>query len=284
MEPASSASSARPGRRSARPRPGAAGSVAPLGAANPLVRAARQLHRTEARRERGEFLAEGVRLVADALALGARPRRVFVEPERLERSGPGRELLARLDPATTVAVGAAAMQALADTRTPQGVAAVFSLELTAEAVGRVVLVLDGLQDPGNVGTAIRSAVASGLVETVVVRGGADPFGPKAVRAAAAALFALRIVRPADAELPSLLRGRELWIAEARAGRRYDAVDWGRPSGLVIGSEAHGASAELRSLATGSVGVPLRGPVESLNAGVAASIILFEAARQLNTTA
>src|SRR5262245_46945123 len=125
MEPASSAASARPGRRSARPRPGAAGAVAPLGAADPLVRAAGTRHRTAARRGPGASLAAGVRLVADALALGARPRRVFVEPERLERSGPGRELLARLDPATTVAVGAAAMQALADTRTPQGVAAVF---------------------------------------------------------------------------------------------------------------------------------------------------------------
>jgi TrmH family RNA methyltransferase len=248
------------------------------------VRAARELRQAAVRRERGEFLAEGVRLVADALALGARPRRVFVDPARLARSSDGRALLERLDPATAVALSDGAMQALADTRTPQGVAAVFPAELTREAGGPIVLVLDGLQDPGNVGTAIRSAVASSLVETVVVRGGADPFGPKAVRAAAAALFAVRIARPGDDELPLLLRGRDVWIADAAGERRYDAVDWGRPSALVIGSEARGASPELRAIATGSVGVPLGGPVGSLNAGVAASIILFEAARQLNRTA
>ncbi|HEY3081896.1 MAG TPA: RNA methyltransferase [Chloroflexota bacterium] len=248
------------------------------------MRAARELRQAAVRRERGEFLAEGVRLVADALALGARPRRVFVDRDRLTRSDGGRALLERLDPTTTIAIGDAAMEALADTRAPQGVAAVFPTELTDRAAGPIVLVLDGLQDPGNVGTAIRSAVASGLVETVVVNGGADPFGPKAVRAAAAALFAVRVARPTDDELPGLLRGREVWIAEAIGQRSYDAVDWRRPSALVIGSEATGASPALRALATGTVGVPLRGPIESLNAGVAASIILFEAARQLNTTA
>jgi TrmH family RNA methyltransferase len=253
-------------------------------ASNPLVRAARELRLAAARRERGEFLAEGVRLVADAIALGARPRKVFVVPERLGRSGGGRALLERLDRSVVVAVAHDAMAALSDTRTPQGVAAVFPIELTGRAVGPIVLVLDGLQDPGNVGTAIRSAVASGLVETVVARGGADPFGPKAVRAAAAALFAVRVSRPADDELPDLLRDRAVWIAEATAERSYETVDWRRPCALVIGSEARGASPELRALATGSVGVRLRGPVESLNAGVAASIILFEAARQLNTTA
>ena len=248
------------------------------------MRAARELRQAASRRSRGEFLAEGVKLVADALTLGARPRRVFVEAERLARSAAGRALLERLDPATTVPVGPAAMAALADTRTPQGVAAIFPIELARRASGRLLLVLDGLQDPGNVGAAIRSGVASGLVETVVVRGGADPFGPKAVRAAASALFAVGVLRPDDDELPRLLEGRAVWIAEAAGERPFHAVDWRPPSALVIGSEAAGVSPELRALATGAVAVPLRGPVESLNAGVAASIIVFEAARQLNRTA
>jgi TrmH family RNA methyltransferase len=201
---------------------------------------------------------------------------VFVDRARLERGEAGRSLLGRLDPGAIVEVGESALAAIADTRTPQGVAAVFPIELAEVATGRIVLVLDGLQDPGNVGTAIRSAAASGLVETVVVRGGADPFGPKAVRAAAAAVFAVRVARPSDAELPRLLAGRDVWLAEADADRAYDAVDWNRASALVVGSEARGPSDELRALATGSVSVPLTGPVESLNAAVAASIILFHA--------
>jgi TrmH family RNA methyltransferase len=218
-------------------------------------------------------------LIADALSLGARPRRVFVDRARLERSQAGRQLLERLDAAVTVEVSEAALEALADTRTPQGVAAVFPIEVVTAAPGPIVLVLDGLQDPGNLGTAIRSAVACGLVETVVVHGGADPFGPKAVRAAAAALFAVKVARAGAAVQGGLLGGRDVWLAEAGGARRYDSIDWRRPSALVIGSEAHGPSPEVRALATGTAAIPLRGGVESLNAGVAASVILFEAARQ-----
>jgi TrmH family RNA methyltransferase len=220
-----------------------------------------------------------VRLIGDALSLGARPRRVFVDRARLQRSPAGRELLGRLEAAVTVEVSEAALDRLADTRAPQGVAAVFPIEVVTAAAGPIVLVLDGLQDPGNVGTAIRSAAACGLVETVVVRGGADAFGPKAVRAAAAALFAVRVAREGAAAPGGLLGGRDVWLAEAGGGRSYDTIDWRRPSALVIGSEAHGPSAEMRALATGSASIPLRGGVESLNAAVAASVILFEAARQ-----
>lgn len=202
--------------------------------------------------------------------------RVFVDRARLTRGDDGRALLGQLDGTEVVELAEPALAALVDTRTPQGVAAVFPIEMASSATGRVVLVMDGLQDPGNVGAAIRSAVASGLVQTIVVRGGADPFGPKAVRAAAAALFAVKVVHPSDEALPALLAGRDVWLAETDGAHHYDNVDWLRPSAVVIGSEARGPSAELRNLATGTVAIPLSAPVESLNAAVAASIILFHA--------
>jgi TrmH family RNA methyltransferase len=237
-----------------------------------------------ARRERGEFLAEGVRVVRDALVAGARPRRVLVAPEILTRVRGGADLLRELAPLGPIELGASAFGAIADAESPQGVVAVFPIETVSlsAGLGPLLLVLDGLQDPGNLGTIVRSAVGSGVVETLVVRGGADPFGPKAVRAAAGALFRVRIARPSDEELVAALRGRRLWLAEAEGGQRYDRVDWRQPSALAIGSEASGASAELRGLAGGRVSIPLRSGLESLNAGVAASILLFEAARQLNT--
>jgi RNA methyltransferase, TrmH family len=224
-----------------------------------------------------------VRVVRDALAAGARPRRVLVAPELLSRQRGGPELLRELAALDPVELGQAAFGAIADAETPQGVVAVFPIELARlEAdCGPLLLVLDGLQDPGNLGTVVRSAVGSGVVGALAVRGGADPFGPKAVRAAAGALFRLPIARPSDAELSAALGGRPVWLAEARGGERYDLVDWRRPGALVIGSEGEGASPELRELATGRVSIPLRGGLESLNAGVAASILLFEAARQLN---
>jgi len=223
-------------------------------------------------------------VLADALAAGATPRRVFVAPDLLARVRGGAELSRALGPFEPIELGEAAFAAIADAESPQGVAAVFPIEeapLEADR-GHLLLVLDGLQDPGNLGTIVRSAVGSGLVATLVVRGGADPFGPKAVRAAAGALFRLRIARPGDEELAAALRDRPLWLAEADGGQRYDRIDWRQPSALAIGSEAAGPTPQLRALARGRVSIPLPGGLESLNAGVAASILLFEAARQLNT--
>jgi RNA methyltransferase, TrmH family len=248
--------------------------------ANPLVREARDLLSSRGRREQSAFVAEGVKLVRDALRAGARPLRAFVVPELLKQRDGGAALLAELDPAKTIETSPELLAWLADTETTQGIVSVFPVpeERAPADAGQVVLVLDGLQDPGNVGTVLRSAVGAGLVRTVVVRGGADPFGPKAVRAAAGALFHLAVVRTDES-----LVGRPIWLADMDGDRSYDRVDWRAPSALVLGSEAGGPSPEMRARATGAVSVPLRGPVESLNAGIAASIILFEAARQLAST-
>jgi TrmH family RNA methyltransferase len=253
-------------------------------AANPLVRQLRELQQARARRERGEFLAEGLRLVGDALQAGARPRQLLVSPELLAGVRGGAEMLGALAGENVVELSDAAFRAIADTETPQGIAALFPIAWARvdEARADMLLVVDGLQDPGNLGTLIRSAVGSGVVGVLAVRGGADPFGPKAVRAAAGALFRCRIARPSDDELAAALAGRAVWLAEAEGGQRYDRIDWRRPCALVIGSEAAGATPELRRLATGRVSIPLGGELESLNAGVAASILLFEAARQLNS--
>lgn len=248
--------------------------------ANPLARAARDLLTSAGRRAQGAFLVEGVKLLGDALAAGVTPERVFLAPELVERRPGGLALRERLDPAVCVETSPELLGWLADTDTPQGVVAVVPLppQRLPDEAGPLVLVLDGLQDPGNVGTILRSAVGSGQVRTVLVRGGADPFGPKAVRAAAGALFNLTVLRD-DTALRPLLDGRAVWLADMTGDRLYNEVSWRGRVALVVGSEAHGATPGLRARAVGRVAVPLRGPIESLNAGIAASIILFEAARQ-----
>jgi TrmH family RNA methyltransferase len=264
--------------------------VEPAGAArarissrhNPLARAAHELHTAAGRREQRAFLAEGIKLVLDALATGARPSLAFVAPELLERRPEGARVRQALAGTRVVETTPELLRWIGDVETTQGVVVVFPLPEGGRTgpAGHLLVVLDNLQDPGNVGTILRSMLASGLVSTVVVRGGADPYGPKAVRAAAAALFRLRVIRPTDEELAVLLAGRPVWLAEAGTGTPYDRVDWRAPSALVVGSEAHGPSEPVRRLATGSVHIPMRGPVESLNAAVAASIIAFEAAQQV----
>jgi len=144
-------------------------------------------------------------------------------------------------------------------------------------------VLDGVRDPGNLGTILRAAEASGVVRTVALVDCADAYGPKVVRAAMGAHFHLTILADATwSEVERLVAGRPVWLAEMRGGVAYDGVDWRRDSALIVGGEAAGASGEAERLATGVVSIPMAGRAESLNAAMAASIIVFEAARQRRT--
>jgi TrmH family RNA methyltransferase len=141
------------------------------------------------------------------------------------------------------------------------------------------LIVDRLQDPGNLGTLLRSALGAGVHAVLLTPGTVDPFNPKVVRAAAGAHFHLPIATLDPVAIQREFPGLEIVVAHPQALRAYDERDWTRASAVVIGSEAHGISAELARLAADEVRIPLRGGVESLNAGVAGSIILFEAARQ-----
>jgi len=244
-----------------------------------LLRSLRELPK-ERRRERSLFL-EGVRLVAHALDTGAELRLALYAPEQLQATPEGQALLARLAgrpgcyEATPTAVAAAA-----DTRHPQGVVAAFGWP-ELEPRGGLRLVLDAVQDPGNVGTLLRSAEAAGVGLVLCARGSADVYGPKVVRAAMGAHFSL----PLRADLSWDEIGAELsacpviYAADAAASMPYYAADWKQPAALIIGSEAHGVSDEGLSWATHRIAIPMLGRAESLNAGVAGSIILFEALRQ-----
>ncbi len=256
----------------------------PLGPKHALVRQARELARERrAREESGLAHMEGVRLVEEALAAGVEIAYLLYTPELAERPR-GAELL-RTAAARGVPLHPVTPEALeraADTRTPQGVVGVFRpLSRTLDDLGPgLVLVLDGLQDPGNLGTAIRSLEAMGGGGAVVA-GGVDPYNPKVVRGAMGSLFRLPVVkRPIGDALAGLrAAGRRIYLAEAGGALAPWAADLARGAAVVVGSEAAGPSPEARALADGIVSIPMAGPTESLNAGVAASLLVYEAMRQ-----
>lgn len=178
-----------------------------------------------------------------------------------------------------------------NTQTPQGVAALVRLpEYSFEDVVRglaLVVVLVGVQDPGNVGTLLRSAEALGATGLFATAGTADPYGPKAMRASAGSVFRMPILR--RAQPPVLLAqlrvaGVTLIAATASAGpgprpQLPRETDFRGPAALLVGSEPHGLPESVLQSADVAVKIPLAAPVESLNAAVAASVILYEAARQ-----
>ncbi|HET9109756.1 MAG TPA: RNA methyltransferase [Ktedonobacterales bacterium] len=258
----------------------------------------RSLQTAKGREAEGLFLIEGPHLLVAALDANVTPRLVVYDPATLERTVDGRRLLERV--ADARAAGAdvyeattSAIERASDTRTPQGIVAAIALEdvapdrTRARRRGRarpVLLALDALADPGNMGTILRSALAADADEALLSVGCADPFAPKVVRAGAGAHFHLPIrVGLSWAEIAQRLAGapavNDVLVAEASGQIAYDEVDLARRVAIIIGNEAHGISHEAAKLATRRVSIPMWNKVESLNAGIAASVILFEAARQ-----
>lgn len=253
---------------------------------NERIRFARSLQRTSVRRHEGLFVAEGVRLVEEALASGVKPELALVAPEQLERTPRGADLLKRLAAFPCFPVTVPVLKALTDTVTPQGVVAIFPVPKPPKQPiqGPVVLILDRIRDPGNAGTLLRSAEACGVVRTVAFVDSVDAYSPKVVRSAMGAHFRLTILEDEKwVDLLPLLTDRPRWLAVARNGTSYDQVDWTRDCALILGGEAEGAGPAATAAASGEVTIPMAGPTESLNAAMAGTILLFEAARVRRTS-
>ncbi len=261
---------------------------------NPTVKELRQLHERRGRRRQRAFLAEGVRLVETALNSDAVPNTVLIAPKLLRATPRGRALDERLRHAPNLPapldVTPPVLRHVADTETPSGVLAALPLppDVTladVPAAGGLTIVLDGVQDPGNAGTILRTAAAAGADAVVALAGCVDLFAPKVVRAGMGAHFHLTLavdVAPAEAAAWLNAQHRTALLADARAPQSVYAVDLREPIVLVVGSEARGA-ARLGALpGLRRVAIPMPGTAESLNAAVAAAITIFEAVRQRTT--
>ncbi len=253
---------------------------------NARIKYVRRLQQRKERYRERRFVIEGSRLVEEALQAGTIPAFAFFT-RAFEETDRGRALVARLRDAGVelVLVNERVLEAAADTVTPQGILAVVPLpERSAPANPSLILVLDGVADPGNLGTILRSAEAAGVAQVILAPGTVDAYGPKVVRAGMGAHFRLSLTMIGEwQQIAAHLENRAVWLAEAGQGQPYYAVDWTVPSALIIGSEAEGASEEAAKIATGRIHIPMLGPAESLNAAMAASIILFEALRQREIT-
>src|SRR5213595_1495613 len=252
----------------------------------------RDLQRRKARGRRGLALIEGVRLVEEALAAGVTFTGALVAPD-LARTARGTALVAELEghAVGVEEVGARVLAQLADTETPQGIIAVieprrWTASDFAPGPGAVALVIDGVQDPGNVGTLIRTAHALGAAGTVVLRGTADTLNPKALRAAMGATFRHPVVALDDTAFIAWARrhGVTLWAAAADGVPLPRALGEGGPGqsegpiAVIVGNEGAGIRPQLNAVSAKRVAIPLAQGAESLNVAVAAGILLFEVTR------
>lgn len=252
---------------------------------NPRVRAVERLKCKKRERYREQqYVVEGYRLVNHALSRGYRPAFAFYTGA-FAGSEQGGELVQALaaGDAPVWEVSPPVLEALADTVTPQGVVAVFPMHHPSPRQVRqaeLVLVLDALRTPGNVGTILRTAQATGAGAVLCAPGTVDPYSPKAVRSGMGAHLDLALVTDVSWEqIATLIQGRRVFAAASDGDALLWDVDLTGPVALIIGSEAHGVGAQGRALAQSGLCIPMAESAESLNAAIAASALLFEAQRQ-----
>lgn len=238
---------------------------------NPKVTAWKALKDRKGRRESGCFLVEGRKMVEEALASAFDVETVLVQegmelPDGL--SMPVYELPAHV------------LAAVCNTKTPQGIAAVVRMK-EQSALGKHIVVLDGVQDPGNVGTIIRTADAAGLDGVLLSNQCADVFSPKVLRATMGSIFRMNL-RTTD-DLPGELtklreKGYSILSSQLDGTPFYERQDVAERFALIIGNEGNGVSEQVQQTATHRVRLPMRGGAESLNAAIAAAIMMYELMR------
>lgn len=246
-----------------------------------LVRSLQERRHT--RDSESRFVAEGVRLLEEAVSVDWPLEFVLYDQSLSER---GFNLISELTakPQTQISqITPELMASISDTETPQGILAVLDRKVLAISENPSLIILaDQLRDPGNMGTLLRTAEAVGSDGVILTPGTVDAFSPKVIRAGMGAHFHLPIQQRTWQEVKSYLRDLPIFLADAQRGIPLWQANFKAPCALLIGGEAFGASTNGQALATQYVTIPMIGRVESLNAAIAAAILMGEVLRQRNT--
>lgn len=253
-------------------------------AQNPLIKTLKSLHLKKGRAETGLFLAEGARLAIEAAELGAWPETLLFSPAALERPHVRRLIEdAEARRVRTIETSEGVLAQISKRDNPQTVIGAYRQRLAPldDLKGELIVALDGVRDPGNLGTIVRTADSVGAGGVILVGESCDPFSVEAVRATMGSLFAVKLARATLAELVQFktARGASLIGASLKGARL--AADAALPARLIVfmGNEQSGLSAEMEAACDLLVKLPMRGRADSLNLGVATAVMLYDVWRR-----
>ncbi|WP_371369607.1 23S rRNA (uridine(2479)-2'-O)-methyltransferase [Sporomusa rhizae] len=260
---------------------------------NKLIKEVASLKQKKYRDSLGMFVAEGVRLVEECINAGW-PVEVCIYTENAAAKNRTHSLIEKITNMNCkmVVVPENIYNKISDTDQPQGIMVILekrpsTIDTMVSGINKqpLLIILDGIQDPGNVGTIIRTADAAGCTGVIVLKGSADIYAGKTVRATMGSLFHLPITEAlSPSELLPVLKeaGIKVMATGLQKSFSYYQADFNNPVAIVLGNEGQGVSAELLKAADSCLTIPLVGQAESLNVAVAAGIILYEAIRQRST--
>lgn len=248
------------------------------------------VQKSKARKEADVFVIEGMKMLREAPVLQV--REVYVTGRFLDKATEeDKEILWRYG---AEEVSDDVMKKMADTQTPQGVLAVVSqYHYTEEEVLEgynkddegakpLILILENIQDPGNLGTMLRSGEGAGVTGVILSKGSADIYNPKVIRSTMGSIFRMPFIYVENlAEMIKKLsaNGINTYAAHLKGTKNYDEFDYTKPTAFLVGNEGNGLTKETADAATEYILIPMKGEVESMNAATSAAILTFEASRQ-----
>ena len=255
---------------------------------NKLIKHIKTLHQKKYREDEGQFFVEGIKMVEEAIRQKADIVNIVTSIDILTKISGGVELSERLKEIKvhTDWVPESIFRFISDTETPQGVLAVIKKKCANEdeiifVKNGTYILMDGVQDPGNVGTIIRTSDAAGIDGVILSKGCADIYNPKTLRSTMGSIFRIPIVEKADiCAIAKAMKkqGIRVLISSLKAKCFHYDVDYEGGIALVIGSESNGVGPEMAEMADLTVKIPMSGGAESLNASVAAGILIYEITR------
>lgn len=250
---------------------------------NEIIKNIRKLKEKKYRDLENKFIVEGIKLVEEAIEEKAIIRQIIVCEECTNNGTLSKELLYKIAMYECIYVTEKIFNLLSDVKTPQGILAVIEKKNQKNKIDYsqdIIIALDDIQDPGNLGTILRTVDSSGLTQIIISKNSADSYNPKVVRSTMGAIFRVNIIEVEDLAqtLKQVQKNKfEVVVTALDTNNSIYDIEY-KNKVIVIGNEANGVSKEIQSLADKKVKIPMLGKTESLNASVAASIIIYEYVR------
>ena len=253
---------------------------------NEIIKNIRKLKEKKYRDLENAYLIEGIKIVKEAIAENAKIRQIIMCEDFTDNVELDKDTLYELARHNLIYVTRNLMDSLSDVKTPQGIIGVVNtvktgIEPKVDYTQDIIIALDGVQDPGNLGTIIRTADSANLNQIIISKTSVDPYNPKVVRSTMGAIFRVNIIETENIveELKKAqANGFKVMVTALDSSKSIYKTEFNKKV-IVIGNEANGVSKEVQSIADEKVKIPMLGKTESLNASVAAGIMIYEYVRK-----
>ena len=251
---------------------------------NEIIKNVRKLKEKKYRDSSNEFIIEGVKLIEEAIEENVKIKKIVVCEECLEDKCLDQKLLYKIAKYDCMYVSSKVFGLLTDVVNPQGMLAVIEKQSSEDKINYnddIIIVLDGIQDPGNLGTILRTVDSAGLSQIILSKTSVDAYNPKVVRSTMGAIFRVKIIEAENLveTLKNIKKHKFKVVATSLAGSEsIYKMDYDKKV-IVIGNEAKGVSKEILNVSDAKIKIPMLGKTESLNASVATGIIIYEYVRR-----